>query len=332
MRGAIEQYVKSPQLRQLLSRFATYVGGDPFQAPATLNVIAHVELNEGVWYPRGGIYQIAAGLVRLAEELGVEIRLNQRVNAIRVQNDTIVGVALMNGSNIDTRYVISNVDVTTTFRHLLPPVKSVQKRLAQLARYSPSCSGFLILLGIEGKDQRLAHHNIFFSEDYRAEFKAIFQHHLPAENPTIYVAITSKTDANHAPENRENWFILVNAPALSEKFDWKTEAVSYSNRIMETLAQRGFDIRDRIQVEYVFTPEDLQQMTGAWRGALYGPSPNNRWAAFRRPHNRSSILKGLYFTGGTTHPGGGVPMVTLSGKVTAELVLQDLIKSKRFQV
>ena len=326
MRDAIEAYVHSSALRQLLSRFATYVGGDPYQVPATLNVIAHVELSGGVWYPRGGVYQIAAGMARLAQELGVKLLLNQPVKAITVEQNRPTGVELVDGSHIATRCVISNVDVTTTFRHLLPPTKIVRKRLQQLSRYAPSSSGFVMLLGIEGKDERLAHHNILFSQDYQAEFETIFKQQVPADDPTVYIAITSKTDANHAPDNGENWFVLVNVPALSTNYNWQTQTQSYRNRVLDVLAQRGFDVRGRIRAERILTPEDMRQMTGAWRGALYGPSPNSRCAAFRRPHNRSNVVKGLYFTGGTTHPGGGVPMVILSGKVAAEMVLADMVK------
>ena len=326
MRGAIEAYVQSTRLRQLLSRFATYVGGDPYKAPATLNVIAHVELNGGVWYPHGGVYQIAASMARLAQKLGVRLLLNQPVKAITVQQDRITGVELADGSTIATNCVISNVDVTTTFKHLLPQTNSVRKRLKQLSRFAPSCSGFVMLLGIEGKDERLAHHNILFSEDSRAEFDAIFKHQVPADDPTVYIAITSKTDPDHAPHNGENWFVLVNAPALSASYDWQTKAQAYRNRILDVLAHRGFDVRSRVQAERFLTPEDMQQMTAAWRGALYGPSPNSHWAAFRRPHNRSNVIKGLYFVGGTTHPGGGVPLATLSGKVVAEMVLADMMK------
>lgn len=323
MNGAIKSFVQSDKLRQLLGRFATYVGGSPYLAPATLNVIAHVELTGGVWYPQGGIYQIAKAMEKLALEMGVEIYTEQGVEKILVEKGQVSGVLLDNDTEIEARIVVSNVDVAMTYQKLLSSDNVSQARIDKMSSYEPSCSGFVLLLGVEGQHEALAHHNIFFSENYPAEFKAIFEDGLPANAPTIYVAITSKTDSNHAPEGCENWFVLVNAPSVSECYDWEQNKQDYRNLILDMLAEKGFDIRDKIRTETMLTPDDLEDMSGAWRGALYGPSANDRFAVFLRPHNRSKDVKGLYFAGGTTHPGGGVPMVTLSGKVAAEMVLED---------
>jgi len=327
MNQSIKRFVRSPHLRQLLGRFATYVGGSPFEAPATLNVIAHVELTGGIWYPKGGIYSIASGMVRLAEELGVEICLSNGVTDIELDNHQVKGVHLQDGTYIETDTVVANVDVTTTYKHLLPLTPQIHKRLSTLQAFEPSCSGFVMLLGTDKTFPELAHHNIFWSDDYEAEFKAIFKDQIPAEDPTIYITATSKADSDHAPTGGENWFILVNAPPLSDHVDWEQEKRRYRDLILDKLAQQGVDVRDHIRTEKIITPVDLQEMSGAWRGALYGPSANSKWTVFRRPHNRSEIVQGLYFTGGTTHPGGGVPMVTLSGKVAADFVLEDMSKT-----
>lgn len=323
MQQAIEAHVRTPHLRQLLGRFATYVGGSPFEAPATLNVIAHVELTGGVWYPKGGIYAIARAFERLARELGVAIHTECGVQRIDITDGRATGVTLASGDQIAADAVVSNLDVTTVYERLLPDSPAVQRRLTRLRAYEPSCSGFVLLLGVEGRAEALAHHNIFFSADYRREFDAIFKQQVAPRDPTIYVAVTSKTDPEHAPPGCENWFVLVNAPPLSDRFDWEANASSYRDHILERLASFGVDVRQRIAYERVLTPVDLAAMTGAHRGALYGPSANSKWTAFRRPHNRCADVRGLYFAGGTTHPGGGVPMVTLSGKVAAELVVED---------
>ncbi len=319
----IHQHVRSPHLRQLLQRFATYVGADPFQAPATLGVIAHVELTGGVWYPQGGIYTIATALARLATELGVEIRTNCPVQQILVRNKRVTGVMLADGHTLDASAVIANVDVTTVYQQLLPPEIATPPRRKRLTATETSCSGYVMLLGVEGEHSSLAHHNIFFASDYQREFTDIFQQGIPPHDPTIYVAITSKSDPDHAPPGCENWFVLVNAPALGPGFDWATQEAAYRQRVFATLASFGFDIQARLRSQTILTPVDLAQRTGAWRGALYGISSNQALNAFRRPHNRSPHVRGLYFAGGTTHPGGGVPMVTLSGKVVAEMVLAD---------
>ena len=322
MDQAIRRRVRSPQMRQLLGRFATYVGASPYQAPATLSVIAHVELTGGVWYPAGGIYQIATAMERLAREVGVEIRTGTPVAEIGVEHGRASAVVTADGERIDAAAVIANMDVTTVYDRLLPAAIGASRR-AQLRRIETSCSGFVLLLGVEGVHPHLAHHNIFFARDYRAEFDAIFRRGLPPDAPTVYVAITSKSDASHAPPGCENWFVLVNAPALGPGYDWTREAGAYRARVLEMLAGFGLDVRAHIRSEVTLTPQDIQRLTGAWRGALYGLSSNQALNAFRRPHNRCVDVRGLYFAGGTTHPGGGVPMVTLSGKVAADLVLAE---------
>lgn len=325
MNSAIQSFVKSDKLRQLLGRFATYVGGSPYLAPATLNVIAHVELTGGVWYPKDGVYTIAQALEKLALELGVNIQTNCDTQKINVEDKHVTGVTLADHQTIQADVVVSNVDVTTTAKHLLPENINSQSKLNKMKSAHLSCSGFVMMLGIEGAYPQLAHHNIFFSSDYQQEFQQIFADEVMPDDPTIYLCITSKTDPAHAPDENENWFILVNAPTLSDTYDWEKNQQSYRDKILHILAERyEIDIRDKIRVEKHLTPHDLQTMSGAWRGALYGSSPNNRFAAFKRPHNRSQDVQGLYYVGGTTHPGGGVPMVMLSGKVTATMVQEDL--------
>jgi phytoene desaturase len=322
MDQAIRRRVHSPHLRQLLGRFATYVGASPYAAPATLSVIAHVELTGGVWYPQGGIYAIADAMQRLAIELGVRIHRDTPVAKIETAGGKVVGLRLGGGRTVPAGIVLANVDVTTVYAQLLDPALA-PRRLHQLQRTDTSCSGFVLLLGVEGEHPQLAHHNSFFNADYRREFADIFKAGRPPVDPTVYIAITSKTDASHAPPDCENWFVLVNAPALGPQFDWETQAQVYRDLVFTTLGRYGLDVRARLRNEVMLTPHDIQQLTGAWRGALYGISSNQALNAFRRPHNRCPDVRGLYFAGGTTHPGGGVPMVTLSGKVAAEMILAD---------
>jgi phytoene desaturase len=211
MDSAIRAYVHSPHLRQILGRFATYVGASPYQAPATLNVIAHVELSGGVWYPRDGIYSIALALAELARELGVEIHCNCPVKAIVKQNGNVQGVTLADGTFQPAWAVVANVDVATVYEKLLSQENSTSRLPARLGKVEPSCSGFVLLLGINKRYPQLVHHNIFFSKNYRREFDEIFKQGIPPQDPTIYVSITSKSDPDHAPAESENWFVLVNA-------------------------------------------------------------------------------------------------------------------------
>lgn len=323
MDQAIRRHVHSPHLRQLLGRFATYAGASPYLAPATLSVIAHVELTGGVWYPQGGVYTIAQALARLAIELGVELRTGTPVAQICVRNGQVRGVQLADGAVIEALAVVANVDVTTVYQRLLPSEVATNGRANRLARLPTSCSGYILLLGVEKTHPRLAHHNIFFSPDYRREFDDLFERGLPPREPTVYVAMTAKSDPGHAPPGCENWFVLVNAPPVGPHFDWITQEEAYREAVFTTLTQFGFDIRPHLRYAKAITPLDLAGKTGAWQGALYGISSNSALSAFRRPHNRDPHVRGLYFTGGTTHPGGGVPMVALSAKVVAGLIAQD---------
>jgi phytoene desaturase len=321
MAAAIRGYVRSPHLRQLLGRFATYVGASPYLAPATLNVIAHVELTGGVWYPQGGIYAIARALERLARELGVEIRTGSRVARIEVRRGAVSGVTLASGERLAARAVIANVDVATVYESLLPPGTVPARRVRTLTQAAPSVSGFILLLGVRGLHSQLVHHNIFFCEDYAREFDDLFRRGVPPADPTIYLAITSRRDPAHAPPDGENWFILVNAPPLGPEWDWTARTREYRDAVLAALARRGLEVRDRIVVERILTPLDIERQTGARRGALYGASSNGMLSAFGRPANRAPDVRGLYFAGGTAHPGGGVPMAMLSGAAAARQVL-----------
>jgi phytoene desaturase len=315
------KHVHSPHLRQLLGRYATYAGASPYEASAAFNVVAHVELNGGVWYAKGGVYEIARALEKLARELGVEIHTDQPVARIKVDGGQACGVVLESGERQPAGAVVATVDVTTVYEQLLDREAVDQRRLNRLVNAERSCSGFVLALGVEGIHPELAHHNIFFSSDYRREFDEIFHQGVPPSEPTIYVVITARSDPNHAPDGCENWFVLVNAPALGPQYDWGTQTVAYRDLVLARLADFGFDVRDAIRVEHILTPSNIARLTGAYRGALYGTTNNGLLAALRRPHNRCPDVHGLYFAGCTTHPGGGVPMVALSGKTAAQMLM-----------
>jgi phytoene desaturase len=323
MNQAIEAHVASPYLRQLLDRFATYLGASPYKARGYMNVIAHVELTSGLYYPLGGTHAIVRAYRRLGEELGVEICTGADVRRILIDHDTAVGVQLADGTKERADVVVANVDATTVYQDLLPEMQD-SRRLRRWKAKPFSCSGFVLFLGVDKRHPQLAHHNIFFSSDYRHEFSAIFDRGVPSQEPTVYVAITAKTDPAHAPDGCENWFVMTNVPPTGSKWDWEKEALGYRDLILERLAQFGIDVRQCIQTEQMLTPLDIQHLTGAWRGALYGHSFNNPLASFQRPHNRCPDIDRLYFAGGTTHPGGGVPLVTLSGGTAARLIARDL--------
>ena len=315
-----KNYFQSEKLRQLFNRFATYNGSSPYQTPATFALVPFIEFGLGAWYARGGIYEIPKALEKLAREFGVEIKLNSAVEKVIVENKRAVGVRLENGEIIRGDAVVANSDAIETYRNLLDE-KFFSKKLD---RREPSCSGFVLLLGVKKNFPQLAHHNIFFSDDYRAEFDALFQNLRPAPNPTVYICATSKTDATQSPPNCENLFVLINAPYTSDKTNWQIEAKSYRDVVIEKLEKFGLEnLNDSIEFEQIITPEDFEKKYRTNRGSIYGVSSNGVFSAFLRVPNKSKQIENFYFVGGATHPGGGMPLVLLSGKMAADLISRE---------
>jgi phytoene desaturase len=313
---------QSPHLRQVIKRYATYNGSSPYLAPATFNVIPYIEFVEGGWYLRGGMYGLARALLQLAETQGVEVRVEAPVTQVLFQGSRAVGVELRSGERCVARDVVVNADVLYAYRELLGEAPGQAREARRIARLEPSCSGFILLLGVRGGYEQLAHHTIFFSADYAREFGAIFQKGVLAPDPTVYVCATALSDQQHAPPGHLNLFVLVNAPALGPRVCWAREAEGYRALVLRKLERMGLEgLEARIVAEEVWTPEDIAQRYNAERGAIYGLASNQIFSAFLRPPIRPRTLHNLYFVGGSTHPGGGIPLVLLSGKAVAQKLL-----------
>jgi len=267
------------------------------------------------------MYALAVALQRLAEELGVEIQANTPVAEVEQAQGGVCGVRLASGERLQASQVIVNADPRYAYAALVPGQVATAARLARL---EPSCSGFVLFLGVNRQYAQLAHHNIFFSGDYPGEFAAIFRKGVPAADPTIYVAATSITDPQHAPPGHMNLFVLVNAPTLGPRVCWEREAQGYRNLVIAKLERMGLaGLSDAIAYEQVWTPATIAERYNAAGGAIYGLASNNPFSAFMRPPLRARGVRGLYFVGGGTHPGGGIPLVLLSGRAVAERVTQD---------
>ena len=319
LRSLGERYLRDPRLRTLFERYATYTGSDPRRAPAALAVVPFVEQEFGSWYLRGGLRTLADALADRVVERGGRIRLGTDVRSIEVSGGRVDGVRLAGGGTLAADVVIANADATHVYRDLLPQ----PRQLRRLRRVTPSLSGFVLLLGVRGRTPHLAHHNVLFPAEYDDEFDAVFgDPAAPVADPTLYISCPD--DPAMRPDGHEAWFVLVNAPRHGHgpgAVDWNSRelAGSYVGRLLGLLARRGLPVTDRLLFSEAITPADLARRTRAPGGAIYGMSSNGGRSAFLRPPNRSPV-PGLFLVGGSTHPGGGLPLVTLSAQIVADLV------------
>jgi diapolycopene oxygenase len=319
MDRAVQSFFTDPRMVQFFNRYATYNGSNPYRTPATLNIIPHVEYGIGAAAADDGIFSIPSGIARLARKKGASLHLGTGVDRIVYDQTTrrVRGI-VVGGERRDYDAVVSNADVVRTYRTLLKDEDA--PLLKRYLKLEPSSSGLVFYLGMKETFPDLGLHNIFFSGDYRAEFSDIFDAHKCPSDPTVYVNITSKVTPSDAPAGGENWFVLVNAPHNSGQ-DWRAEVARTRAVVMDRLSRSlGRDVEFVIDLESVMTPADIEERTGSRFGSLYGISSNSRMAAFLRHPNRSRRYPGLFFCGGSAHPGGGMPLVVLSGKITADLI------------
>lgn len=307
-----------PETIQLFDRFATYNGSDPYQTPGMMSLIPHLELNQGTYYPEGGMISITDALYQLAIKKGVQFHFNTPVQRIVHRSGRVEGV-MVHDAFVSAEVVVSNADVYFTYRNLLQDESGTRKVLRQ----QRSCSGMIFYWGMNRSFPELHLHNIFFSKNYREEFKHIFGKRTLYHDPTVYVNITSKMETMHAPEGGENWFLLINAPA-NDGQDWQALRSTLRQQVIEKLSNRlQVDIEASIAVEEYLDPIRIETNTGAYQGALYGTSSNSSMAAFLRHANFKRSLKGMYFCGGSVHPGGGIPLCFKSAGIVADLVKND---------
>ncbi|MDZ7806781.1 MAG: phytoene desaturase family protein [Gracilimonas sp.] len=317
----VDREFNSKYLKKFFKRFTTYNGSSPYQAPATLNVIPHVELNQGGFYVKGGLYKVADSLFEIAKANGVDFQFNSLIHSLVINNGVAKGLELTNGETIDADLIIANSDATETITNLIPKESLKASKKKKARSVEPSCSGYVLLLGLDKQYEDLVHHNIFFSDDYEHEFSQIFRDKVMPDDPTIYIANTSYSDPYHAPESGSNLFILVNAPYLSDQYDWKESQEQYGDKIISKLEERGLrSLSDHIVFRTQITPLDFYEKYLSNKGSIYGTSSNDLFSAFIRPRNKSKDIKKLYMVGGSTHPGGGIPLVVQSAFNAMELI------------
>lgn len=306
------------RLGMVFDRYATYAGSDPRRCPAALVTIPFVEQSFGVWHVGGGLHRLADALHERCVQRGVQFRFNVDVDRISTDDQGVTGVDTGVGHHA-ADIVVANADSRDVYRRLVddPRTKSMRARLDRL---QPSFSGFVLLLAVEGNTPAIQHHNVWFCDDYDAEFDGLFASHpAPLPDPTIYACVPKDTTMH--PPGHESWFVLVNAPAHApaDGLDWDAQADRYADHILDLLARRGTDLRPRLLWRKVLTPADLERDTLSPGGSIYGPSSNGRLSTALRPGNRSPV-PGLFLASGSAHPGGGLPLVGMGAEIVADLI------------
>jgi phytoene desaturase len=316
-----QNHFRSEEAIQIFDRYATYNGSNPYQTPGMMSMIPHLELNQGTCYPAGGMIRITQALYQLALKKGVRFLFNHPVDHITKKDKRVTGVS-SNGKTFAARMVVSNADVYFTYQKLLQLPVHASKVLKQ----ERSCSGVIFYWGMKSLFPELHLHNIFFSASYKEEFAHVFQHKKLFHDPTVYVNITSKMDPAHAPEGKENWFVLINAPS-NPAYHWAEAIPLLKQHVIQKLSRiLSRDIASLIETEEILDPRTIETKTGSYMGSLYGTGSNSPFSAFLRHANFSRKFENLYFCGGSVHPGGGIPLCIKSAEIVAQKVKSDFAK------
>lgn len=298
------------RLVQLFDRYATYNGSNPYKTPGTLKIISHLEHNMGAFFPEKGMYAIVSALISLAKRHGVRFYFNTRVARFNIKKRRVQSM-VVEGKELSYDIYVSNIDIFRLYNQHLEDFKLPKK----LAIQELSTSAMIFYWGMRHNYDALDLHNILFARVYQTEFNALFTKHTIPEDPTVYIFISSRQVAGDAPEGRENWYVMINAPADYGQ-NWEQLREKARDAIIHKIYRMlGYDIRQDIIFERVSDPQEIASRTGAYRGALYGNSSNSRFSAFLRHGNTSRAIKNMYFTGGSVHPGGGIPLCLASAKI-----------------
>jgi diapolycopene oxygenase len=328
--ATLKKMVAEPHVRQMCEHFLQYVGSSPFLAPTILTLIAAAQTDHGCWYPMGGTREVAASLERLARSRGATVITGVKVSRIIENGGRALGVELEDGRTIKADGVVSNCDVQRTLSGLVGGSRGASARAKVAAKYKPACSGLVLYLGLDRQYDHLAHHCFLFSKDSHAEFDDIYSKAIPARDPSIYLAVPSRTDPNQAPRGCESLYALIHTPANpGNERRWGERGSGglldrYRPVVIEKLKRCGMaDLESHIVVEKHLTPDMIDTMYNAEGGAIYGLASHGKLIGGFKPRNRSSALKGLYLAGGSVNPGPGVPMVLMSGVTAARSVCED---------
>ena len=291
--SVVRSHVPDHRVAQMMDHFTQYVGSSPYASPAVLCSIAHMQTDEGIWYPIGGTHAVPQALARLADELGVQIRLGTDVMRIVTAGDTVTGVVTASGTEIECDAVVSNCDAVRTYRELLDGTPQSKKFLKR--DHQPACSGVVLYLGLDRQYEQLLHHNFVFSRDPQEEFDWIYNRGEPAPDPSAYVCAPAISDPDVAPERCEALYVLVHTPYLRPNHDWKEMLPEYREVILDKLERTAgmTGLRDAIRFEQSLTPEEIHNRYRVLNGAIYGLASHGKFLGAFKPANRRKDLRRL---------------------------------------
>ncbi len=321
MHKGVSRRIKNEHLCHVIDFFVKYVGSSPYQAPAVLNMIPYGQFRYGLWYVEGGMYNLARGLKKLMEEIGVKINLNAEIKKLIFKKGKITEALTFDGEKIKGDIFVSNMEVIPAYRSL---TREKEKFIKKYDKFEPACSGLVIHLGTDKIFPSLAHHNFFFSGNPEKHFDDVFRKKILPQDPTIYLVAPKRTDKSVAPEGCDNIKILPHIPYIQEKSFTREDYMLLRKRVLDKLQRMGMKgIKESIVTEDVWTPEDIKDKYLSNRGSIYGVvSDKKKNKGFKAP-KRSDRYRNLYFVGGSVNPGGGMPMVTLSGQQVAKFIKED---------
>jgi phytoene desaturase len=320
----IKRFFRNPYLQKAFTFQNIYVGQDPYKAPALFSMLPAAELTEGSCFPVGGMFSITRKLVSMAEDLGVRFNYDEPVIKIKTEGNRATGIVLKNGSTVSASVIIANADLPYVYRQLLPD-KSASKHIDKL---NYSCSAIALHWGLDKTYPGLGHHSVFLSATYRTNLKKIFQERSLSENPSFYVHAPVRSDPAAAPPGQDTLSVIIPAGHLNDldDHDWNNLKNIARASVINRLKNAGLtDIEEHIKFEICYLPQTWESIFNLTCGATFGSLGHNIFQmGYFRPHNRHKKYKNLYFTGGSTHPGNGIPLVLLSAKLTSERIFKEL--------
>ncbi|MCL4161149.1 UNVERIFIED_CONTAM: hypothetical protein GTU68_005022 [Idotea baltica] len=321
MSRSIHERLSDPQMRLIFEYFIKYVGSSALDAPGYMNLMPIIQFDYGLWYVRGGMYNLALGLGTLMEEMGITVHLKADVQAIEKSGRTVTGVRLADGTIYPADIIVSNMEVIPAYQKLLNEPPSFTRKLK---KFAPACSGIVLHLGTKRIFPELAHHNFFYSENQHKHFQTVFHKKQLPDDPTLYVVAPTRTDPDKAPVGCDNIKILPHIPPLEDNSGiTHDDYVALKDRCIDKMERCGLTgLRDSIVTEDFLTPVDIERMYRSNQGSIYGVVTDwKKNYGFKAPKT-SSKYANLYFTGGSTNPGGGMPMVILSGQKCADRIMK----------